>query len=45
MAVAYEGAGDTAKATEYYRKVANWNQLDTTPYALVRAKALAKTPK
>jgi tetratricopeptide (TPR) repeat protein len=41
-AVAYEGAGDTKSAMNLYRQIADWNQLDTTGYALVRARAVAK---
>jgi len=44
-ALAYEGAGDSKKAAELYRKVADLNQLDTTGYALVRTKAIAKLNK
>jgi tetratricopeptide (TPR) repeat protein len=50
-AMAYEGVGDTKSAAALYRKVTDWNQLDTTGFAVVshRARArkseLAKLPK
>ncbi|HSK70523.1 MAG TPA: tetratricopeptide repeat protein [Pyrinomonadaceae bacterium] len=44
-AVASEGAGDTKSAAELYRRIAGWNQLDTTGYALVRSRAMAKLQK
>ncbi len=51
QALAYEGAGDTKSAAALYRKVTDWNQLDTTGYAIVSQRAvtrrseLAKLPK
>lgn len=51
QAMAYEGAGDTKSAAALYRKVTDWNQLDTTGYAIVSQRAvtrrseLAKLPK
>ena len=44
-AVASEGAGDTKSAAELYRKIAGWNGLDTTGYALVRSRAVAMLKK
>lgn len=44
-AAAFEGAGDAKSAAEQYRRIANWNQLDTTNYALVRSRAMAKAKK
>jgi uncharacterized protein HemY len=44
-AAASEGAGDTKSAAEQYRRIAGWNQLDTTGYALVRSRAIAKQQK
>ena len=44
-AVALEGAGDTKTAAANYRRIADWNQLDTTGYALVRSRAIAKVQK
>jgi len=50
-AVAQEGAGDRKSAAALYQKVADWNQLDATGYAVVRSRAaargveLAKLPK
>lgn len=45
MAVASDGAGDAKSAAEQYRRIAAWNQLDTTGYALVRARAMANAKK
>jgi tetratricopeptide (TPR) repeat protein len=42
QAAAYEGAGDTKNSSMLVRKVANWNELDSTSSAFVRAKAMAK---
>jgi tetratricopeptide (TPR) repeat protein len=36
---AYEGAGDSAKAHDFYRRAANQNTLPTLNYAFVRSKA------
>lgn len=44
-AVASEGSGDTKSAAELYRRIADWNGLDTTGYALVRSRAMAKLQK
>ena len=44
-AVAFEGSGDTKSSSDLYRRIGNWNQLDTTGYALVRRRAMAKIPK
>ena len=44
-AIASEGAGDTKSAAELYRRIADWNRLDTTGYALVRSRAMAKLQK
>jgi tetratricopeptide (TPR) repeat protein len=41
FAAAKEKAGDTAGASELYKKVANWN-MDDLSYALVRKKAASK---
>jgi tetratricopeptide (TPR) repeat protein len=41
-AAALEGSGDKKSAAELYRKVVAWNQLDTTPYSVVRYRAIAK---
>lgn len=45
QAAAFEGAGDSKSAADLYRKIANWNQLDTTGYALIRSQAIAKQQK
>jgi tetratricopeptide (TPR) repeat protein len=45
QALAADGAGDHKSASILYRKVAEWNQLDTTGYALVRTRAIAGTQK
>jgi tetratricopeptide (TPR) repeat protein len=42
QAVAQEGAGDRKGAAALYRKVADWNQLDATGYAVVRSRAVAR---
>lgn len=44
-AIAFEGAGDQKSAAELYRKIVDWNQLDTAPYAIVRPRAVAKLRK
>jgi len=44
-AQAFEGAGDSKSAMDLYQKIVDWNQLDTTGYALVRAQAVAKARK
>ncbi len=44
-AVASEEAGDTKSAAEQYRRIADWNQLDTAGYALIRSRAMAKLQK
>ena len=44
-AAAYEGAGDKKSAMDIYRKIGDWNQLDTTGYALIRSSAAAKLQK
>ena len=44
-AVASEGAGDKKSAAELYRRIADWNGLDTTGYAFVRSRAIAKLQK
>jgi tetratricopeptide (TPR) repeat protein len=44
-AVSLEGAGDTKTAAGLYRKIADWNGLDTTGYAFVRSRAMAKLQK
>jgi tetratricopeptide (TPR) repeat protein len=41
-ALAAEGLGGKRTATTLYRKVASWDQLDTTGYAIVRPLAMAK---
>ena len=41
-AAASEGLGDGKTALELYRKIADWNQLDTPGYALIRTKSIAK---
>jgi tetratricopeptide (TPR) repeat protein len=45
QAIALEGAGNTIGATDLYRKIGSWNQLDTTGYALIRPRAIAKIQK
>ena len=42
QAAAYEGLGDGKNAMDLYRKIADWNQLDTPGYALIRPKSIAK---
>jgi tetratricopeptide (TPR) repeat protein len=42
QALAYEGAGDKKSATALYRKVNEWNQLDTTGYAIVSQRAVTR---
>jgi tetratricopeptide (TPR) repeat protein len=42
QAVAQEAAGDGKSAAALYLKLANWNQLDDTGYALVRTRAIAR---
>jgi tetratricopeptide (TPR) repeat protein len=44
-AVALEGAGDTKSAAANYRRIAGWNQLDTTGHALVRSRAMERAQK
>jgi tetratricopeptide (TPR) repeat protein len=41
-ALASEGAGDGKTALDLYKKIADWNQLDTSGYALIRSKSVAK---
>ena len=41
-ALALEGAGDSSGAADLYRKIAGWNRLVVTGYAVVRPKAIAK---
>jgi len=41
-AMAFEGAGDGKSAGDLYRKVAEWNQLDASGYAMVRPRAVEK---
>jgi tetratricopeptide (TPR) repeat protein len=41
-AVAQEAAGDRKSAAALYRKLADWNQLDDTGYAIVRSRAAAR---
>ena len=45
QAVALEGAGDTKGAMVLYQRVADWNQLDTPVYAMLRPRAIAKLKK
>ena len=45
QAVAAEGMGDKKSAAEKYRKIADWNGLDTTGYALIRSRSMAKMQK
>jgi tetratricopeptide (TPR) repeat protein len=45
QAVAAEGMSDKKSAAEKYRKIADWNGLDTTGYALIRSRSMAKLPK
>ena len=45
QALAYEGAGDAKAANALYRKVADWNGLDTINYSIVRPRAVAKLKK
>ena len=42
QAQALDGAGDSAGARKIYQKIASLNQLDTTGYAIVRPRAVAK---
>jgi tetratricopeptide (TPR) repeat protein len=44
-AAALEASGDTKSAAALYRRITDWNQLDTTGYALIRSRALAKLQK
>lgn len=41
-ALASEGAGDGKTALDLYKRIADWNQLDTSGYALIRSKSIAK---
>jgi len=41
-ALASEGAGDGKTALDLYKKIADWNQLDTSGYALIRSTSIAK---
>ena len=45
QAVAFEQSGDKKSAAGLYRKIADWNQLDTPGYALVRPRAIAALKK
>jgi tetratricopeptide (TPR) repeat protein len=45
QALAFEGAGDKKAAQMMYRRIADWNQLDTPTYAFVRPIAIAKLKK
>ncbi len=45
QAQALEGAGDAAGARKIYQKIVSLNQLDTTGYAIVRPRAVAKLKK
>ena len=42
-AAASEGVGDGKAALDLYKKIGDWNQLDTSGYALIRTKSLAKS--
>ena len=44
-AAAAEGSGDSKAATELYRRIATWNQLDTPGYALIRSKSVQMAKK
>ena len=44
-AAAFDGAGDAKSSADLYRKTAEWNQLDTPGYAIVRPMAAAKLKK
>jgi tetratricopeptide (TPR) repeat protein len=44
-AEALEASGDAKTAADLYRKVAEWNQLDTPGFAVVRLKAVGKVNK
>ena len=44
-AVAHEGLGDKKAAAALYRRIADWNQLDTPGYAFARPRAMAKLKK
>ena len=45
QAVVFEQSGDKKSAAGLYRKIADWNQLDTPGYALVRPRAIAALKK
>ncbi len=42
-AAASEGVGDGKTALDLYKKIGDWNQLDTAGYALIRTKSMAKS--
>ena len=42
LAQAYEGLGDSARALEYYQRVASAYERNSLPYALVRNLAIEK---